>query len=240
MSNLRSWSYSKLLDYEQCPLRFKMRHIDSVPEAKSPAADRGTAIHQLAEDFTRGNCKHLPNELVKFKEEFHVMQREYKAKNVCLEGEWGFNKDWEPCEYKTAWLRMKADAVVHKKHNSEAVVIDYKTGKRFGNELKHGEQVQLYAIATAIREPWIKNITVELWYLDLDELHANTYTRSQALSFVNSFDKRANKLTKAEEFLPQPNIFTCKWCPYGPNKDNVCPHGITGQESVANYRKRFG
>lgn len=240
MSHLRSWSYSKLLDYEQCPLRFQMKHIDRIPEAKSPAADRGTAIHQMAEDFTRGIIKDLPAELRHFKDEFEVMQREFKAKAVSLEGEWGFDKEWMVHDYKKAWLRMKADAVLHRKHNKEAVVVDYKTGKRFGNELKHGEQVQLYAIATAIREPWIENITVELWYLDIDELHSNEYTRKQALSFVPGFEKRAMKLTTATSFPPRPNIFTCKWCPYGPNKDDNCPHGITGQESMANYRKRFG
>ena len=237
---IRSWSYSKLLDYEACPHRFKLKHVERIPEEKSPAADRGTAIHQLAEDYVRGKLKHIPPELMKFDEQFEALRSEFKTKNVCLEGEWGFTKDWEPTDYKTAWLRMKADGVLHRKQSADAIVIDYKTGKKFGNELKHGEQVQLYAIATAIREPWIKNITVELWYLDIDDITDNTYTRTQALSFIPGFEKRATKLVEAKHFEPRANIFTCKWCAYGPAKGNQCPHGVTGSESVADYRKRFG
>ena len=238
--NIRSWSYSKLLDFEQCPLRFKMKHVDRIPEEKSPAADRGTHIHSLAEDFTNGKLKSLAPELRHFSDEFEVLRREYKAKAVSLEGEWGFANSWEPHDYRTAWLRMKADAVLHKQDSAEAVVIDFKTGKKFGNEVKHGEQVQLYALATAIREPWIKNITVELWYLDLDDLTANTYTRTQALSFIPGFEKRAMKIFNTKSFEPRANVFTCKWCPYGPGKGDQCPHGVTGSETVANYRKRFG
>lgn len=237
---VKSWSYSKLIDFEQCPYRFKLKHVDRVPEEKSDAADRGTHIHSLAEEFTNGKLKLLAPELRHFKDEFEVLRREYKAKTVSLEGEWGFNKDWEIHDYRTAWLRMKADAVMHRKDNATAIVIDFKTGKKFGNEIKHGEQVQLYALATAIREPWIKNITVELWYLDLDDITTTEYSRTQAISFLPGFEKRANKIFACKNFEPRANVFTCKWCSYGPNKQNVCEFGITGSESVASYRQRFG
>jgi hypothetical protein len=108
---IKSWSYSKLIDFEQCRYRAKLKHIDRVPEQKSEAADRGTAIHQLAEDFVIGKIKVLPTELRRFEDEFFVLLREHKAKRVSLEGEWGFNTEWLPHDYKTAWLRMKADAV---------------------------------------------------------------------------------------------------------------------------------
>jgi hypothetical protein len=237
---IKSWSYSKLLDFEACPLRFKLKHVDRVPEEKSPAADRGTAIHQLAEDYTNGKLKTLAPELRHFKDEFEILRREYKAKAVSLEGEWGFANNWEQHDYRTAWLRMKADAVMHKQLSHEAIVIDFKTGKKFGNEIKHGEQVQLYALATAIREPWIKNITVELWYLDLDDMTQNTYTRTQAMSFIPGFEKRANKIFTCKSFEPRANIFTCKCCAYGPSKGGQCTFGITGSETVASYRQRFG
>lgn len=237
---IKSWSYSKLIDFEQCKLRTKLKYVDHIPENKAPAAERGTEIHQLAEDFVAGRIKVLPSELRKFDLEFETLKAEYSAKRVSLEGEWGFDKDWLPTAYKTAWLRMKADAVyfLHTKH---AVVIDYKTGKRYGNELKHGEQVQLYAIATFIRNPDLEQITVELWYLDIDELHGQTYTRPEALRYVQPFDRRATKLTTCTEFPPNPNLFTCKWCPYGPAKGGQCEYGtVPGQSPIQLYRRKFG
>ena len=239
---IKSWSYSKLIDFEQCPLRVKMKHIDRIPEAKAPAAERGTMIHQLAEDYVCGKLKKLPPELAKFTTEFHSLQASYKLKKVSLEGEWGFDRDWMPTDYKTAWLRMKGDAVLF--DGSHAVVIDYKTGASYGNEIKHGEQVQLYAIASFIREPKLQSIAVELWYLDKDELTQKTYSREQALRYVQSFDKRANKLVGATEFPPNANWITCKWCSFGPAKGGQCPYGVTPgvmpTNTIGDYRKKFG
>lgn len=235
-----SWSYSKLICYEQCRYRYKLQHIDRIPEDKSPAADRGTAIHQLAEDYVTGKLKSLPTELMKFADDFSALRTRYAEGVVAVEQEWGFDKSWLPHEYKYAWLRMKADAVAFDPKKTSAIVIDYKTGSKWGNEIKHGEQVQLYALATAIRVPSVKTIQVELWYLDKDDITQNTYTREQAISFTHGFTKRANKMEDAKEFGPNPNIFTCKWCPYGPNKGKQCPHGVTESlMSISDYRKKF-
>ena len=237
---ISSWSYTKLIDFEQCPYRAKLKYLDRVPEAKSEAADRGTMIHKLAEDYVPGQIKKLPTELRHFAPEFDALRREYKAGHVSLEGEWGFDKDWMPAPWKSAWLRVKGDAIATVP-GQPAVVIDYKTGARFGNEMKHGEQVQLYAIATFIRNPELKNIIVELWYLDKDELTQMEYTRDHALRYVQVFEKRALKLTTAKQFPANPNMFTCKWCPFGPNKGNQCEFGVkAGESPISMYRRKFG
>ena len=234
-----SWSYSKLLVFEQCRYHYKLRHIDKLAEDKHPAAERGTQVHQYCEDFVTGKLKSLATEMLKFDHDFIALKREYVANNVSLEGEWGFDSDWNVTAYKTAWLRMKADAVVFNKAKTEAIVVDYKTGQKFGNEIKHGEQVQLYALATAIRVPTVKKIKVELWYLDKDDLTQTDYTREHALNFVKPFHKRAMKLENAKTWEPNPNVFTCKYCPYGPQKQNICPHGMTSSMTLSNYRKQY-
>ena len=237
-----SWSYSKLLDFEQCKLRYKLKHIDRVPEEKSTAADRGTAIHQMAEDFVGGKTKSLPTELLKFDDDFLALRNRNSNGLVSLEGEWAFDSSWEPVPYKTGWLRMKADAVAFNENRTQAIVIDYKTGKKWGNELKHGEQTQLYSLATAIRNPTVKTIIAELWYLDKDELTTVTYSREQAISFVKGFDKRAMRIDHAHEtgvFEASPNQVSCQWCSYGPQKGNQCPHGYTGSMTIADYRRKY-
>jgi len=237
-----SWSYSKLLDFEQCKLRYKLKHIDRVPEEKSPAADRGTAIHTLAEKFVDGRLKSLPTELMKFQDDFCALRERYSNGLVSNEGEWGFDQNWQPAVYKTAWLRMKADSVAFNKNRTEAIVIDFKTGKKWGNELKHGEQTQLYSLATAIRNPTVKKIIAELWYLDKDDLTTVTYTREHALSFIKGFDKRAKRIDAAlmgGVFEPNPNMISCQYCAYGPQKGNQCPHGYTASMTIATYRRKY-
>lgn len=237
---IKSASYSRLLDFEQCKLRAKMKFIDKIPEEKNEHADRGTKVHQDAEDFVRGKKKGLTHELRHFADEFAAMRSRFKEGSVSLEGEWGFDNDWIPCEWKTARLRVKADAVVFMS-KTHAVVIDYKTGRRFGNEVKHGEQIQLYAISTFIRDPLLETVTVELWYLDLDELHGQTYTRAEALRYVQVYEKRITKMLSAKEFPANPSIFTCKWCPYGPSKGNQCSYGVSQTSgTIKAYREKFG
>lgn len=126
---------------------------------------------------------------------------------------------WEP-----AWMRLKLDALVFESPE-KAIAIDYKTGKKFGNEIKHGEQLQLYQLVTFLRYPKLEEVTTELWYLDVDEITPAKFTRSQGLRFQKSWDKRGNALTSAVEFPPNPNVHSCKWCMYGPWGSGDCTVG---------------
>lgn len=236
-----SWSYSKLISFETCAFQYKLRYVDRLPESKSPAADRGTAIHLQAEHFVLGKLNKVPSTLMKFSDDFIALRARCKEGLVQGEEEWGFNRDWLPTTYKGAWLRMKADAVAYNKARTHAIVIDYKSGRKYGNEVKHAEQTMLYALATAIREPLVKNFTTELWYIDKDEITSIEYTREKAMSFLPLFDKRATKIDNEKVFPANPNIFSCQWCSFGPNKGNQCKHGVSAGNlmSIAEYRKKF-
>jgi hypothetical protein len=123
-----------------------------------------------------------------------------------------------------AWLRLKLDSMVHISEN-EAIAIDFKSGKKFGNELKHAEQLQLYQLVCFLRYPKLEIVHTELWYLDVDDLTRQTFTRAQGLRFQRSWDKRGNNLTTCQDFPPNPNIFSCKWCGYGPWGTGHCAKG---------------
>lgn len=225
-NTIKTASISKLHVYESCPYRAKLAWVDKIADTQPrKAADRGTAIHQLAEDYVRGELANMPAELKAFSSEFTALRQFYSEGKVSLEGEWGFTENWEVTEYKSAWLRVKADAVVFLS-DSHAVVVDHKTGKRFGNEIKHAEQTQLYAIASLIRNPNINVVDTELWYLDQDDL-AHFAIRPKMLSrYIQLFDKRFKKMTSDTTFKPTPNISSCKLCPYHPNKQGDCKYGI--------------
>lgn len=127
---------------------------------------------------------------------------------------------WEP-----AWLRLKLDAMVmHDERN--ATVIDFKTGRKFGNEVKHAEQLQLYQLVTFLRYPLLENVFAELWYLDQkdgENLAQQKYSRSQGLRFKANFDRRGHALTTCDVWPANPTIFTCKWCRY-----DVSGHCLVG------------
>lgn len=234
-----SWSYSKLGDFEKCKFLCWLKHDQKIPEPERPlpagktehANERGSRVHDAAEHYVDGTGPFI-NELRKFNDplsdfpdHFDKLKRLFALGKVELEGEWGMDKEWETTEWKGAWLRLKLDALVHN-GKYKAVVIDYKTGKKYGNEIKHAQQLQLYALVTFLRYPYLEEVTSELWYLDVGEITTQTFTRDQALRFKRSFDKRGSDLTSCDVWPANPNKYSCKWCAYGPAGTGDCSVGV--------------
>lgn len=240
---IKAWSYSRLTVFEQCPLRAKIAFIDRIPEPERPlppgktehANDRGTRVHEAAELFVKGGVELLP-ELEKFRAEYENLRALYAAGKVSLEGEWGIDVDWKPVAWmdRNVWCRVKLDAMV-RLDDKTAVVIDYKTGKKSGNEVKHAEQTQLYAIATMGRYPDLENIVAELWYLDQDDMTVFEYSKDDIERYRQRFTERGDAMTLCEEFVAKPSIFNCKWCPYSPSGTGHCAVGIANPHSP--YKK---
>jgi CRISPR/Cas system-associated exonuclease Cas4 (RecB family) len=221
---LPTWSFSALKTFEQCPYRSYLQKIKKIPEPQHPAAKRGTDIHNQAEDYVKGEIK-FPATLGKFTSSFKDLYELYADAKVELEGDWGFTKDWAITGWRDpdVWARIKLDAIVRNDETS-ARVIDYKTGRKWGNEITHGQQALLYAIASFIRYPELEFIRTELWYLDHASTAEQTYTRGQAMLFFPRWEERAHAMTNATEFPPKPSIAACKWCSYRTSGD--CDYGV--------------
>lgn len=227
-----SWSFSRLGDFSKCKLSYKIKYIDKVPEPERPlppgksehANDRGSRVHDAAEKFVDGTGSFAP-EMKEFELEFNHLKHLHTAGKVSLEGEWGMDKDWETTPWATAWLRLKLDAIAFASPQ-EAVVIDYKTGRKFGNEIKHAQQLQLYALVSFLRYPELETVHAELWYLDAKEVTLQTFTRDQSLRFKRTFDNQGRALTEATAWPANPNKWSCQWCPYGPDGTGHCTVGV--------------
>jgi CRISPR/Cas system-associated exonuclease Cas4 (RecB family) len=227
-------SYSKLTDFEKCKFYAYLKHDKKIPEPLRPlkpgqteyANDRGTRYHTNCEEYVLGNIHELYPDIDKaFGPELDLLRVLNAEGVVSMEGEWGYDREWNVAPWKEAWVRMKLDAIVFH-HVTHATVIDYKTGRKFGNEMKHAEQTRLYAIGAALRYPELEFITTELWYLDQKEVTSVTMTRKQALMFRQNYNTRFVKMTSATDFPPNPNKFSCQWCQYGPWNGGQCPDGI--------------
>lgn len=224
MTTLKTWSHTRLGVFDQCKYQAKLKYIDKIPEPERPlppgktehANDRGSRIHDAAERYIKGGIELIP-ELKHFAPEFMKAREYYAIKQATTEGDWGFDRNWNPVAWMSSdvWCRIKCDLVVLLDKKT-AVVVDYKSGKRYGNEVKHGEQMQLYVIGTLLRWPGVETVTTELWYVDLNEMASATYRRDQGLRFVKNFERRADLLTSCEDFPPNPNQFSCRWCPFKP------------------------
>ena len=233
-TKIKSTSFSRLVDFESCPFKVKLKVIDKIPEPERPlkpgqtehANDRGSRIHDECEKYVRG-LGDLPVEAAKyFKDEFASLKKHFAKGNASLEGEWAFDKEWQAVDWRMGWLRVKLDANVHIT-NEHACVIDYKSGRRFGNEIKHGEQLQLYMLSVLLRYPQVQHVTSELWYLDVNDLATLSVSRDQGMRLFKGFDRRFNKMTDATDFPATPNTYACQYCPYHPIKGSGhCTKGV--------------
>ena len=248
---LKSWSFSSLSTYETCPYRTKLRVIDKIPEPERPlpegktehANDRGTRIHDGCERFVRGEGELPAEAAVHFKPYLMSLAEHYKAGKIQMEEEWGFNRDWEPCDYKGAWLKVKLD-VFYRPEKTHAVILDYKTGRKDNNEIKHGKQMGLYAIAAACRYPELQEIDTELLYLD--QKPAEPGKKYSNHTFVSKpVDKwlypiklwtvKADKMLRDTQFKPTPNAFSCQYCPY---KEGICQYAYTDKKAISAIHQR--
>ena len=222
-----TWSHSSLKTYETCPYRIYISKVKRVQEDFGPAAERGTQIHQQAEDYVKGELGEMPDSLKKFQQEFINLKEAFEAAQVELEGEWGFTIEWEPCGWlePNTWARVKLDAI-HHETETPARVIDYKTGKKIGNEISHSQQGLTYAIASFFRFPKLESICVEFWYLDHGETMEKVYTRDEAMMFLPKLHERAIEMTSATKFPPNPSTFNCKWCSFGKGDYPICEWGL--------------
>lgn len=220
---LTAWSYSRYSDYKRCPLYFKLKYLDkSIKDTGSAAMNRGGDIHKLAENYTLGKLKKLPDELKNFKDEFAQL----KGLKPLVEQEWGFNSNWgwtgRPGWFgDDVWLRVKMDvAIVYEDTTGE--VIDHKTGRKYGvNE----EQVDLFGAAAFTRFPQLTHVTTRLWYLDIadkaEQEEVFEMTAAEGALIRKDWTKKVRPMFNDKRFAPKPND-KCKWCPASNANGGVC------------------
>lgn len=227
---ITSWSLSRLHDYEKCPHIIRLKLIDKVPEPKNQYSERGIQVHDACEKYVKGEIKAPTPEMQHFIPEFNSLRNLYATGQVSLEGEWAHAQDWRPTDWrsKDAWVRLKLDASVQLDKRT-GVVIDYKTGKLFGNEVKHAEQGQFYAGVKYLRDPNLTKVITEFWYLDKNELTRVEYTPQQAAKFIMGFERRANRMLTDTKLAARPSIFSCKYCAFRPEEtggNGACKFGV--------------
>ncbi len=213
---ITSWSYSRLSTYEQCPRKAKYLYIEKKKEPGSPAMERGSEIHKMAEKFVSGTLAKLPVELKAYAAEF----KDLKKQNAACEDQWAFNEHWFPTEWfgKDAWCRTVLDIWFVKK--DVLVLIDLKTGKiRDGYE----DQLSLYALAGFSHEPNIKEVHAQLWYLDQGETKDHVFKLADVPKLKKDWKKRVTPMLNDVNYAPRPSGL-CRWCHFSQAKQGPCEY----------------
>lgn len=231
-----NWSFSSLTDYEACAYRFKLKKIDRLPEPPLPPdnpLERGTREHDLLYKYVMGEVNSLRGSTARglepFKDVIDHSRDLMAAGKAEAEEDWIFDDGWGVSDRSNAWLWAKLDYFAFSRDEGYAVVVDYKTGKSKYKAASHIDQMTLYAATAAVRHDWLERMDVELWYIDEGITRQMTFSREEALRYVGRFQQRADRIYNDKLFRANPNVETCRWCPYRPHAKGgtgACPVGV--------------
>lgn len=233
LPQLTSWSYSRYSDWRQCPLKAKLKHIDKVREPSNPAMERGSKIHEDAEQYIKGTAKKLAPELELFKDEFKMLRVLFKKKSLpmVVEDNWAFTSTWTETAWNdwiNCWVRIKLDCA-HFVSEGVMVVTDWKSGKPNDyKKLEYMEQLELYALAAFLLHPHLKEVQVRIGWTDVGQMYPAEparYFPADVSKLRKSWDSRVKPMMVDTKFVPKPNSM-CRFCWFGQSKKSEGGPGL--------------
>lgn len=228
---IKTWSFSALIKFLECEYQIFLKRVERRKgRPQSETANRGEELHKTIEDFIRGEGETLPSSIKNHRDQIIMLRMLYSKGIVSMEDEWGFTVNWESTGWKDKdlWGMMKLDVIVSEDKTS-ARIIDWKSGKKYGNEGKHKRQGQLYAIGAFMKFPDLQFVNVEFRYIDLgtDNILESKFSREQAMRLFPQWNAKALSMTTATKFTPKPTKFNCMYCDFNqPDSEFLCPYGV--------------
>jgi len=233
-----SWSNSRWNDYQQCPAKAKFKHLDKLPEPKSPQMERGIYIALQEEDYFLDKVKQVPPDIHKnLVPEFKRIKKPAKGKELMVEQNWGFDRNWNVVDYfdwKNCWLRIKVDVGYLLKgvelhlYDNKTGGADKSTGKlRESDREKYEEQLDLYRAGGIARFPQVQTLATKLIYTDLGVTYPFDgplmSTAAQAIKSQQDWSKRVRPMFNDTKFNPRPGYY-CRWCHYRKSNGGPCKY----------------
>ena len=221
---LKNWSYSTYSTWKQCALKIKFQKIDKLPSPPSEAMARGSAIHLEAEQYVGRQIGTMPKSLEKFGREFRALRASTRSQTeleVAFDHSDDLREPWQLVDWAAGNARFRAKLdlfALRGRSEKQARVIDYKTGKIYGD---HDLQLELYALVAFRLVPELQEVQTELWYLDSGEMATSTYLASHGHDLAESWSARVKPMLADMTYNPSPSGL-CRFCPYSKAKGGPC------------------
>lgn len=215
-----AWSYSRYALYAQCPLAFKLKNIDKVPEPGSPAMERGNKVHKALASYLEGKAT-LPAE-VKHPYQLGLYAEMQAFPDKLVEHQQGFTQQWKPTGWfaKNTWFRAIYDvALLYEDMTGE--VVDHKTGKKYGS---NDEQMELFGLAFLCQYLPATHVTTRLVYVDSGEEEIAEFAATQRDALKAKWEAKVAPMFSDTVFAPRPND-KCRFCNFSKSKGGQCRFG---------------
>lgn len=222
---LTAWSWSRLETWELCPLKFKLKFIDKVPEPGSPAMERGNTIHKETADYLNGVRGEQPAAVT------HPFQRQLlqecrDSDDKVVEQQWGFTPQWEPTAWfsrdksRPTWLRSIVDyGILYEDMTIE--IVDWKTGRVYGH---NADQVELFALSAMCHFKPAVQVLTRLVYFDAGTEQRAAFDAKDKPALIAKWNARVAPMFADTHYIARPND-KCRWCAYAKSKGGQCRFG---------------
>jgi CRISPR/Cas system-associated exonuclease Cas4 (RecB family) len=212
-------SYSRLSDYEQCPLKFKSKYItkDYPDDSNNPAFAKGTAIHKQLEEYILAKKSEKDKPLMGQHAKNVVPMIDRLFENCTLvmaEKQLAVDLNWN----QTDWF-SKPDVVKYRAiidmiafYDSNTVLIaDFKSGKFRDYSESETSQLNLTAAMIFSLYPDVNKVTSIYLYVEHKQTVKVEFVRSQLDELKEPFDRMYNVVQSDEVFAHKKNQY-CAWC----------------------------
>lgn len=202
-----AWTYSQLDSFESCPKKFyHLKVAKDVVDPPTVHTEWGVRVHKAFEDAIKDQLP-LPEGMEHWQGLANKIGRLPGEK--LTEVKLAIDKAFKPADWGKAWSRGIADLVVL--HKNEAVVIDYKTGKR-----KPSEQLDLYANYVFHHHPNVIRVSTGFVWLKEKRIDWKTVDCNSVSEIWQALLPRVRKLESAYErdsWPARPSGLCKAWCP---------------------------
>lgn len=211
-------SYSSIKMYENCPKRYYHQRITKeVQDQGSDATRYGERIHSDLENRLVNN-KLLTPETEKYEVLCRAIEKMANGGELHAERQLCLNENLTPTSWwaEDAWLRSILDVLIL--HDDNAVVMDWKTGKRRPDFT----QLQLFALQVFKHFPEIKSVkSCFVWLQDMS-MDAEVFTVDKTnLMWADMLARieRIHQSVEHENWPAKPSGL-CRFCP----AQNLCEY----------------
>lgn len=205
-------SVSGLTDFEGCPKRYFHTRLAKTHKSQvTEAITHGNEVHKRLEMHVKKG-EVLPEHLRHVEQILDYLKAE--GYQLFAELEMAIDRNWQPVDYwsKDGWIWGKIDLIALR--GTEAMVFDYKTGKRKTGKYADDTQLKLYG---AVLFHVLGLSKVESGYLWLKTREADNFVidGGNIAIIQQEIFERVTKLETAEKEndFPARTSPLCGWCP---------------------------
>lgn len=210
MSKPFSWSFSRLKNYEECPLRYQQ--VDLLKNFQESTAQLawGNEVHDRLAKALKGT-EPLPDTMKTYLSRVASIRK--WPGELMVEQKYALTKDLQPSEYfgPHAWYRGIGD-VVGLITPTKGIVLDWKTGKVTPNSV----QLMLMAQCVMSFHPDLHSVDSAFIWLQHDTMTKESYHRDAMAKHWVPLLPRIQALEQAtatDNFPPKPGRLCARYCP---------------------------